>query len=174
MSCCSNKQAPCLSGLPKQIYTVSYLITSGQLLPSLGTQPDGIASPSNITSLKPEIKGDIETAYCLLNLSLQSDRYQSCSHFIDQRQPQVKCEVHRARKYNPPQNEITDTLNHKYTWPQIESFKKKWKIHRVKHSQKSQGDKDSRALSRFGDRRLSTVLTESGWVGWCLYRGEDR
>lgn len=174
MSCCSNKQAPCLSGLPKQIYSVSYLITSGQLLPSLRTQPDGIASPSNITSLKPEIKGDIETAYCLLNLSLQSDRYQSCSHFIDQRQPQVKSEVHRARKYNPSQNEIADTLNHKYTWPQIESFKRKWKIHRVKHSQKSQGDKDSRALSGFGDRRLSTVLTESGWVGWCLYHGEDR
>lgn len=115
MLCCSNKQAPCLSGLPKQIYSVSYLITSGQLLPSPRTQPDSIASPSNITSLKSETKGDIETVYCLLKLSLQSDRYQSCSHFIDQSQTQVKSEVQRARKYNPPQNEITDTLNHKYT-----------------------------------------------------------
>lgn len=115
MLCCSNKQATHLSGLPKQIYSVSHLIISGQLLPSVRTQHDGIASPSNITSLKSEIKGDLETVYCLLKLSVQSDRYQSCSPFFGQSQPQAKCEVHRARKYNPPQNEVTDTLNHKYT-----------------------------------------------------------
>ena len=118
MLCCSNKQAPHLSGLPKQIYSVSYLIISGQLLPSVRTQCEGIASPSNITSLKSEIKGDLETVYCLLKLSVQSDRYQSCSHVIGQSQPQAKFEVHRARKYNPPRMKsqipcTTSTLDHR-------------------------------------------------------------
>ena len=36
MLCCSNKQAPCLSGLPKQIYSVSYLITPSPLLIATG------------------------------------------------------------------------------------------------------------------------------------------
>ena len=97
--------------LPKQIYSISYLIISSQLLPSARTQVDGIARPCNITSLKAEIKGDIATMNCLLKLSLQSDRYQSCSDFIDQSQSQTKPEVNTARKYNPPQNEGTDTLN---------------------------------------------------------------